>query len=91
MEVSKYSTLAFNFAIIGLAVLDGEVADPCNPQSAIAGWNSCVRASPVEQSLVGDDEILVLRNRTPRTVSDPDGSSTKRFVLCAVGLPESSD
>lgn len=83
--------MAFYFAIIDLAVLDGEVADPCNPQSAIAGWNSCVRASPVEQSMVGYDEILVLRNRTLRTVSDPDGSSTKEFVLCAAGLPELSD
>ena len=71
-------------------MLDGEVADPCNPQSAIAGWNSCVRASPVEQSLIGNDEILVLRNRTLRTVSDLDRSSTKGFVLCAAGLPESS-
>jgi len=30
--------------IIDLAVLDGEVAVPCNPQSAIAGSNSCLRA-----------------------------------------------
>ena len=84
------STLIFYFAIICLTVLDGEVAAPCNPQSAAAGWNSCMRALPVEQSRVGDDEILVLCNRTLRTVSDPDGSSTKEFVLCAAGLPESS-
>ena len=31
-----------------LAVLDGEVAVPCNPQSAIAGLNSLSRAGRVE-------------------------------------------
>ena len=31
-----------------LAVLDGEVAVPCNPQSAIAGLNSLSRAARVE-------------------------------------------
>ena len=41
-------------------------------------------------SLVGGDEILVLRNRTLRTVSDLDGSSTKESVLCAVRSPGSS-
>ena len=41
-------------------------------------------------SLVGGDEIWVLRNRTLRTVSDLDGSSTKKSVMCAVRLPESS-
>ncbi len=86
----KYSTLAFNFVIIVLAVLDGEVAVPCNLQSAIARWNSRERSSPVKLSLVGGDEILVLRNRTLRTVSDLDGSSTKESVLCAVRLPELS-
>lgn len=39
-------------------------------------------------SLVGGDDILVLRNRILRTVSDLDGSSTKESVLCAVRLPE---
>jgi hypothetical protein len=29
--------------IIALIVLDGEAAVPCNPQSAIAGLNSCSR------------------------------------------------
>lgn len=29
---------------IKFAVLDGEVAVPCNPQSAIAGLNSCSRS-----------------------------------------------
>lgn len=86
----KYSTSAFYFVIIDLAVLDGEVAVPCNLQSAIARLNSCERSSPVKLSLVGGDEILVLRNRTLRTVSDLDGSSTKESVLCAVRLPESS-
>ena len=41
----------------------------------------------MKQSLVGGDDILVLRNRTLRTVSDLDGSSTKESVLCAVRLP----
>lgn len=41
-------------------------------------------------SLIDDDEILVLRNRTLRTVSGLDGSSTKESVLCAVRLPELS-
>jgi len=31
-----------------LAVLDGEVAVPCNPQSATAGLNSLSRAGRVE-------------------------------------------
>ena len=31
-----------------LAVLDGEVAVPCNPQSATAGLNSLLRAVRVE-------------------------------------------
>ncbi len=86
----KYSTSAFYFAIIDLAVLDGEVAVPCNLQSALARWNSCERSTPVKLSLVDGDEILVLRNRTLRTVSGLDGSSTKENVLCAVRLPESN-
>lgn len=86
----KYSTSAFYFAIISLAVLDGEVAVPCNLQPALARWNSRERSSPVKLSLISNDEILVLRNRTLRTVSDLDGSSTKESVLCAVRLPESS-
>ena len=86
----KYSTSAFYFAIIDLAVLDGEVAVPCNLQPALARWNSRGRASLVKLSLVGSDEIWVLRNRTLRTVSDLDGSSTKESVLCAVRSPESS-
>ena len=89
-HMPKYSTSAFYFAIIDLAVLDGEVAVPCNLQSAIARWNSRERSSPVKLSLVGGDEILVLRNRTLRTVSDLDGSSTKESVLCAVRLPDLS-
>ena len=86
----KYSTSAFLFVIIDLAVLDGEVAVPCNLQSALARLNSHERSSPVKLSLVGGDDILVLRNRILRTVSDLDGSSTKESVLCAVRLPELS-
>jgi len=59
-------------------------------QPALARLNSRERSSPVKPSLVGGDEILVLRNKTLRTVSDLDGSSTKESVLCAVRLPESS-
>lgn len=33
------------------------------------------------------DEVWVLRNRVLRTVSDPDGSSTKEHTLCAARLP----
>ena len=36
------------FPIVRLAVLDGEVAVPCNPQSATAGLNSLSRAARVE-------------------------------------------
>jgi hypothetical protein len=82
--------LAYYFVIIRLAVLDGEVAVSCNLQSAIARLNSCERASSVKLSLLGGDEILVSRNRTLRTVSGLDGSSTKKSVLCAVRLPELS-
>ena len=34
--------------LFGLAVLDGELAVPCNPQSASAGLNSLSRADRVE-------------------------------------------
>jgi hypothetical protein len=50
--------------IIGLTVLDGEVAVPCNSQSARARFNSFVRAGQSEQSEVWCDEFLVLRNET---------------------------
>src|SRR5665648_800725 len=86
----KYSTSAFLFVIIDLAVLGGEVAVPCNLQSALARLNSRERSSLVKLSLMGGDEILVLRNKALRTVSDLDGSSTKESVLCAVRLPELS-
>ncbi len=82
--------MAFCFVIIALVVLDGEVAVPCNLQSAIARWNSHARATPVKPTLVNGDEILVSRNRTLRTVSGLDGSSTKESVLCAVRVPELS-
>ena len=36
------------FAGIGVAVLDGEVAVPCSPQSATAGLNPLSRPSRVE-------------------------------------------
>ena len=34
--------------LFGVAVLDGELAVPCNPQSASAGLNSFSRADRVE-------------------------------------------
>ena len=82
--------LAKIFVIIILVVLDGEVADPCNSQSALARWKSCGRARPVEQSLVDNDEVWVLRNGTLRTGSGLDGSSPKESVPCAVRWPGAS-
>ena len=44
--------VSLSVALIGnrrkVAVLDGEVAVPCNPQSAIAGLNSLSRVGRVE-------------------------------------------
>lgn len=60
---TKNSTLSISFGIIVLAVLDGEVADPCNLQSALARWNSRERSTPVKLPLMGGDEILVSRNK----------------------------
>lgn len=68
--------------IISLIVLDGGVAVPCNLQSAIAGFNSFDKGRAIGVSpCFRCDEFLVLRNGTLRTVSDPDGSSTKEFVF----------
>ena len=63
-------------------MLDGEVAVPCNLQSAIAGFNSFDKGRAIGVSpCFRCDEFLVLRNGTLRTVSDPDGSSTKESVF----------
>ena len=78
-------------AIIAIVVLGGALAVPCNPQSAIAGLNSFPRsacAAPLVQY-----GVLTARSyaiEPLRTWSGPDGSSHKRYVLCAVGLPGSS-
>jgi hypothetical protein len=72
---------------IGTA-LDGELAVPCNPQSASAGSNSRPEAFSVwGQVWVNGVEDRVLRNGNFRTVSGPDGSSTKEDLSCAVGVP----
>ena len=48
------------------AVLDGEAAVPCDPQSATAGLNSCPRPAHVGSlALVSDEEDWVLRNEIP--------------------------
>lgn len=56
-------------------------------QSAIAGVMSIGGFYNVEQPLKGGVDNLVLRNETLRTVSGPDGSSTKEMFLCAVRVP----
>ena len=73
-----------------LAVLDGEVAVPCNPQSAIAGSKSCPRVSLVGLPGISGEDVWVLRSRNPQTPSGPEGSSGKWTLLGAVGVPESS-
>jgi hypothetical protein len=71
--------------------LDGELAVPCNPQSALAGSNSRPEAFSVwGQVWVIDVEDWVLRNENFRTVSGPDGSSTKEDLSCAAGVPDLS-
>ena len=60
------------------AVLGGEVAVPCNLQSALARLNSYLRLSvlfglPFARSV--DDRVL--RNGTLRTMSGPEESSIK--------------
>ena len=63
-------------------MLDGEVAVPCNLQSAIAGFNSFEKGRTIGVCpCFRCDDFLVLRNGTLRTVSGPDGSSTKEFVF----------
>jgi len=43
-------------------VLDGEVAVPCNLQSAIAGLNALLRQAYVKLPQASDDDNWVLRN-----------------------------
>ena len=49
----------------GLVVLDGEVAAPCSPQSAIAGSNSCPRVDLVGLPVVSGEDVWVLRSENP--------------------------
>ena len=51
--------------ILNCAVLDGEVAVPCNLQSAIAGLNSYRRSSHVRLPYGGGVEERVLCNANP--------------------------
>ena len=73
-----------------LAVLDGEVAVPCNPQSAIAGLNSLSRGVRVERALRDGVEGWALRNEPRRIPPGPEGSNGKAFRSCAVGVPDRS-
>lgn len=52
------------FVIIILAMLNGEVAVPCNSQTAIARLNSCGRVAPVEPPETDYVEVWVPRNGT---------------------------
>jgi hypothetical protein len=68
-----------------LCVLGGEIAVPCNSQSATARLNSCRRMLIFLQRLKSGVESQARRNCKLRTVSDPEGSSTKRILRCAAG------
>jgi len=67
-------------------VLDGEAAVPCNLQSAIARLKSYLRLFFVILALVSGDDVWVLRNKSLRIPSGPEGSSGKHEILCAVGI-----
>jgi hypothetical protein len=60
------------------AVLGGELAVPCSLQSAPAGLNPLSRSPFSVAARRCDVEDRVPRSDGPRTVSDPEGSSTKR-------------
>ena len=71
---------------VNMAVLDGELAVPCNPQTAIAGFNSWTRFiySVVETYY----RMLRARNRATDSLWTPSGSedsSGRNSVLCAAG------
>src|ERR1700719_2184072 len=71
-----------------VAVLDGGVAVRCNPKPALAGLNSRTRSRvhrpDSEQRSV---EGLVLRGDDLRTLSGPEGSSSKECSSGAAGVP----
>src|SRR4029450_10019639 len=77
-------TLAIRFR---WAVLDGEVAVPCNPQSATAGLNSPLRAARVEGAGWDGVEGWAPRDGKCRTPPGPEGSNGKAPLPSAVGVP----
>jgi hypothetical protein len=69
------------------AVLGGELAVPCSLQSAPAGLNPLSRSPFSVAARRCDVEDRVPRSGEPRTVSDPEGSSTKRSSSGAAERP----
>ncbi len=69
------------------AVLGGELAVPCSLQSAPAGLNPLSRSPFSDAARRRDVEDRVPRSGEPRTVSDPEGSSTKRSSSGAAERP----
>jgi hypothetical protein len=69
------------------AVLGGELAVPCSLQSAPAGPNPLSRSPFSVAARRCDVEDRVPRSGEPRTVSGPEGSSTKRSSSGAAERP----
>ena len=69
------------------AVLGGELAVPCSLQSAPAGLNPLSRSPLSVAARRCDVEDRVPRSDEPRTVSGPEGSSTKRSSSGAAERP----
>ena len=69
------------------AVLGGELAVPCSLQSAPAGLNPLSRSPFSDAARRCDVEDRVPRSGEPRTVSGPEGSSTKRSSSGAAERP----
>jgi hypothetical protein len=69
------------------AVLGGELAVPCSLQSAPAGLNPLSRSPFSVAARRCDVEDRVPRSGEPRTVSGPEGSSTKRSSSGAAERP----
>ena len=72
------------------AVLGGELAVPCSLQSAPAGLNPLSRSPFSVAARRCDVEDRVPRSDEPRTVSGPEGSSTKRPSAGAAERPDPS-
>ena len=74
-----------------VAVLDGGVAVRCNPKSALAGLKSRFKvAAAAPDSGQRSVEGLVLRGDDLRTLSGPEGSSSKECSSGAAGVPDPS-